>query len=247
MSAKIDEWLDPTKGDVLERVAKLVGLSLDEWLAKEPCLPQWPEYMQLLLDLIGGSARSPTVILFFDDVVVLRHDGHLSASMSMMRARVTGERLKSKNEVVDPSASLTCEELRSVFVMLEALVYKIVHLRLERQRVNYSQRSETYDLRLDRLASEGLIGAEVRNLALLLYETRNQFAHSLLPVEKISYRNEPLRDRWGANSVSGQRQFKRYFLPDAFELSDALLALFRPIQGQQLDLTSFRATLRELV
>jgi hypothetical protein len=236
---KTNEWPELDDHLALHRVAKMVGMSWAEWRAIEPRLPRWTECMSILLGLISNSAKSPTVLFCFDDTVVLRHDGHLAASSSLVCAG--DERIKGKNEVVDPSANLTCEKVRSIFVMLEALVYKIVHIELEQQRPNYSQRAETYEARLDRLVTHGMLDAAMRILALELYETRNQFAHSLLSVEKISYLSEPLQDRWGSTDEYRHRPFKRYFLPDVYIFSEVLLTRFRPIQGRQLDPARFRA------
>jgi hypothetical protein len=175
-------------------------------------------------------------------MVLLRHDGHLSMSMKMMRTRQSGERIRGKNEVVDPSA-LTCEVVRSIFVTLEALVYKVVHIQLKAQSPSYGQTSEKYEDRLALLVNAGLLTPAVRDLAIELYKTRNQFAHSLSSVENIKYLSEPLSDRWGASGISGQREFSQYFLPDAYRYSETLLKVFRPIQGQQIDGPTFKAGL----
>lgn len=242
-----NQWSNPHKGDVFQRVAKIAGLTPAEWQAIEHRLPAGFERMRLLLELLQRSARSDTVLFCLDDIVVLRHEGHISTRVSAMHTLHTRERIRGKNEVVDPSARLSAEELRSICVTLEALVYKIVHITMEQQSASYSERSQTYEARLSRLTDAKQLGPADRDLAIEIYKTRNQFAHSLLHVEEITYRMEPLSDRWGARGVSGQRKFKRYFLPDVFEFSEALLKLFRPIQSQQLDPGSFRAALDDLL
>lgn len=237
------EWGDLHMGPVIQRIAKLAGMAMAEWQLIEPRLPSWPDNMRLLSHVLDQSACSPTVLLFLDDVVVLRHEGHISMTSQSMYTHATRQRIRGKNELVDPSASLNCETLRSIFVTLEALVYKIVHIELEKQRTGYSQRTEAYDARLDRMVTQRLIDEATRALAIEVYETRNQFAHSFLSVDRITYRSEPLADRWGARGTSGQRKFKRYFLADAFELSESLLGRFRPIQSQQVDGDKFRVAI----
>lgn len=239
------DWSNPHQGNYFERVSKMAGLTLSEWRAIEHRVPDGFGAMSLLLELVQRSARTDTVLFCLDDIVVLRHEGHISTRASAMDTLQTRERIRGKNEVVDPSARLTAEELRSICVMLEALVYKVVHISLEQQSASYSQRSQTYEVRLDRLAAAKLLAPAHRDLAIEIYKTRNQFAHSLLSVEEITYRMEPLRDRWGARGVSDQRKFKRYFLPDVFEFSEVLLKIFRPVQHQQLDGSKFQEALRE--
>ena len=174
------DWSNPHQGNYFERVTKMAGLTLSEWRAIEHRVPAGFEAMSLLLELVQRSARTDTVLFCLNDIIVLRHEGHISTHASAKHTLHTRERICGKNEVVDPSAQLTAEELRSICVMLEALVYKVVHIELEQQRTSYSQRSQTYEVRLDRLVKERLLAPAHRDLATEIYKTRNQFAHSLL-------------------------------------------------------------------
>lgn len=238
-----NDWEGIPEGGIFQRVAKLAGIQPQEWLAINESVPNYPENFYLLGQLIRLSARTETVLLCFDDHVFLWHDGKFSFKMTAMTTRHSGERIKGKNEVVDPSAWLNCEELRSIFVTLEALVYKCVHLKLKHQEASYTQRCELYEKRLDRLVDAQLFTKADKTLAIELYKTRNQFAHSLQSVQNITYLSERLEDRWGASGISNSREFQRYFLHDAYLYSEKLLSIFKPVQAEQLDGAIFRSEL----
>ena len=230
MRNKFDE---SSEGGIFLRVARFAGVPSGVLASIEQKLPHWPDQMALLNELISFSAKTPTILLCFDDHVFLRHEGHMSVSATMMTERRSGKRIRGKNEVVDPSANFNCEEVRSIFVMLEALVYKCVHVKLRQQSLSYNPRTEYYDKRLDHLVAAKLLEKDDKALAMELYDTRNQFAHSLLPVRNITYLSETLEDRWGSTGERKSREFKRYFLPDAYRYSEKLLAIFKPVQAQQ--------------
>lgn len=166
---------------------------------------------------------------------------------SSFRTVQTKEIIRGKNEAVDPSASLTAESLRSIFVMLEALVYKCVHLKLKKLSGSYRQRTEDYDDRLRQLADGGLISQSVLQLEAELYVTRCEFAHSLRSADNLTYMGLPLRDRWGSRGTRQTRELRRYFLLDVYRFSEALLGVFKPVQHEQIDREVFRSALHDVV
>jgi hypothetical protein len=243
-SADGDNWED---GGSFAHIVKLSGMSLEEWRSIAHFVPRWPERQSLLRYLLQKTGHSGTQLYCFDDCVLQIYEGTIAFSHFELFTRATCERIKGKNEVIDPSARLAAEEVREICVMIEALVFKCVHILYEGQRPTYNERSETYETRLDRLVSAGHLEPSQRQLGKELYSTRCEFAHSIKSVEKLCYLGEPLSNRWGSSGSSQRRVFKRYFLPDAFRYSEALLAIFKPVQGQQIDRKAFRVALLDAV
>jgi len=239
---KVDDK-DLQDGGMLRQTALLAGVTVDEWRAVAHLLPSFPDHQSLLRHLLRQSACAPTILLCFGDQLLLQYEGVLEWSWSPLHNLRSGQRIRGKNEIVDPSASLSSESLRAIFVKIEALVYKCVHLLLEEQAQSYRQRTEDYEKRLDRLASAKLITPDDEQLAHELYEARCQFAHSLKSVDQIDYLSVPMKDRWGSSGTMRTRKLKRYFLPDAFRFSETLLTLFKPVQAEQLDGQIFKVQL----
>jgi hypothetical protein len=236
----IDDGGEQPDGGIFQWTALLAGLSNEEWREAAALIPQWPARQSLLQHLLQVAGRSATILFCFGDQVLLQYEGVIEWKWSPLHTRVSGERIKGKNEVVDPSHSLSADTLRSVCVKIEALAYKCVHLKLEGQSPSYRQRTEVYEKRLGRLAAAKLITPADERLARELYEVRCQFAHSLKSVDQITYLSLPLGERWGSNGAMRTRELKRYFLTDAFRYSETLLAVFKPIQAQQIDGPMFK-------
>lgn len=224
----------------------MLGISDEEFLEIANKIPPWPEGMSLLRDVLRLSAKSKSLFFCLEDLVVLQYGSHISLSDSPLNNGRTGQRIQGKNEVIDPSANLDATNLRDMFVTLEALVFKCVHLRLEAQCDGYVERTETYETRLDRLKTEGFIDDKTKQLALEIYHVRCQFAHSLRSVENIEYLSRSLEDRWGSSNTSQPIRLKRKFLPDMYRLSEALLSVFKPVQKDQLDSITFKIALEEI-
>lgn len=229
--------------DVFESTALLAGVSEDEWRSLASKLPEWPERHALLRELLKLAGRSPTILFCYGDQVLLQYEGVISFKWSPLRVRNSTEPIRGKNEVVDPSARLSAESLRDICVMIEALVYKCVHLRLKGQSKNYGQLNDTYESRLGQLVAAHLLTSDEQKLAMELYETRCQFAHSLRSIDELIYKSLPLKERWGSSGTMRTRELKRYFLNDAFRFSETLLRVFKPVQAQQIDGDRFRAEL----
>jgi hypothetical protein len=138
--------------------------------------------------------------------------------------------------------------LRRIFVKIEALVFKCVHIKLKNQSSDYQQTTETYDAHLKRLVDASSLSGAQHQLAKELNQTRCQFAHSLRWVDDITFRSRSLRESWGSNGTRGGRHpHKRYFLPDAFEFSETLLKIFKPVQASQIDGPLFLTALRAAI
>jgi hypothetical protein len=239
-SASGDDWQD---GGSFGHIAKLTGMSLHDWRSVAPHIPSWPGRQSLLRQLLRKSGRSGTQLYCFDDCVLQLYEGTIAFSHFSLYTRTTRERIREKNEVVDPSARLAAAERRDICVMLEALVFKSVHIKLEGQLPSYRERTETYEMRLDRLVNAGLLDPRLKQLGQELYETRCEFAHSIKSIDNLNYLGEPLELRWGSRGTMQTRTFQRYFLSDAYRYSEALLAMFRPVQGQQIDGAVFKTEL----
>ena len=237
-----------------ERRASLISKLLTEldipekrWKHLLSRLPLNFDYSDILQDVVASSSKTGTVFLCFEDYTLLQYGGFISYSYDQLINPRVGQRIRGKNEIVDPSARLEAASLRRIFVYLEALVYKCVHLKLEQQRSDYSERKEDYKLRLTRLLDEKLITEDTHRLAGELYKTRNQFAHSLRPIDQLKYLSVELTDRWGAAGTTRQRDLKRYFLSDVYDYSEALLDVFKPVQFEQLNGEAFLTRLNELI
>lgn len=234
---------DLQDGGLFRQTALLAGVTDDEWRAVAHLIPSFPEHQSLLRHLLRQSARASTIMLCLGDQLLLQYEGVLEWSWTPLHNLRSGDRIRGKNEIVDPSANLSSEALRIIFVKIEALVYKCVHLMLEGQAQSYRQPTEDYEKRLGRLVSAKLIAPNDEQLALELYEARCQFAHSLKSIDQINYLSVPLKYRWGSSGTMRTRKLKRFFLPDAFRFSETLLAQFKPVQAEQLDGQIFKARL----
>jgi hypothetical protein len=243
-TARRDEWQD---GGSFGHIVKLSGMSIQDWRSIAPYIPNWPDRQSLLRYLLRRSGRSATQLYCFEDCVLQLYEGTIALSHFSLYTRNTRERIAGMNEVVDPSARLAAEEVRDICVMLEALVFKCVHIKMEGQRATYNERTEPYEMRLNRLVGASLLEPQYRDLGLELYATRCEFAHSIKAIDNLNYLGEPLKVRWGSRGIMQSRTFKRYFLPDAYKYSEALLAIFKPVQGEQIDGAEFREALIDAV
>ena len=192
-----------------------------------------------------SSAIPSTVFLCLDDFLLLQYEGFISIAHSPLHNPRTGQLVRYKNEIIDTSASLNGENLRSIFVKLEALVFKCVHILLKEQRAGYTERTEQYEKRLELLLDAKYLTNSQAQLAQELYLTRCQFAHSIRDIEQLQYLGCSLSDRWGSRGTMQTRKFKRYFLHDAYRYSEILLSIFKPIQKHQLNGVAFRSVLQE--
>ena len=59
---------------------------------------------------------------------------------------------------------------------------------------------------------------------------RDQFAHSINPLDQIKYNSQSLRDQ----------EVRRKFISDAFESTNVLLNLFRTEQIEQIDIPKLK-------
>jgi hypothetical protein len=180
---------------VLQLIAELVGLTADEWSDISIRIPKRTDRLELTMRLLATTARTPTVLFCLYDYVVLQYDGFISLKHSPLHNGRSGSRITGKNEIVDPISRLSAESLRSICVLLEALVYKLVHLKVENGSASYGPKTQNYQARIDRLLEEKLITKSISQLASELYKTRNQFAHSIRSVGELTYMSLPLKVR----------------------------------------------------
>jgi hypothetical protein len=237
------EYGEASDSDLIHRIATLVGLTDERWRSISPTIPKLEGRMEFLMRLLAKTARTSTVLFCLDDVVFLHYNDFASFHWCPLHNGRSGERIRGKNEIVDPIKPLSAESLRSIFVLLEALVYKSVHLNLENGSASYGPKTENYETRLERLFRHTLITKTEHHLGRELYQTRNQFAHSIKPVEELTYMSQPLKVRWGAGGTSKSSKLKRHLLGDAFKFSEALLRVFKPAQMNQIDGETFKELL----
>jgi hypothetical protein len=121
------------------RVAHLIGMTIDEWRTLAPLVPSWPDWLSLLQRALRHAGKTQTQLYCFDDIVLQLYEGTIATRVSSLYTHTTKERINGKNEVVDPSATLSANELRDICVLLEALVFKCVHIQLEGQSASYRE------------------------------------------------------------------------------------------------------------
>jgi hypothetical protein len=232
--------LEPNDGH-FQRITYLAGMQPSEWKTLRSRLPDSWERQSLLRELLLIAGRSPTLLFCLDDYVVIQYEGVIHYRWDPLHNDRSKMRINDKNEIVDPSAMLTTEVLREIFVKIEALVYKCVHIKLKGQASSYRQISETYDSHLNLLVGENILSPADKSLAKELYVTRCEFAHSLKSIDELTFRSKPLKESWRKTGTAGT---KRYFLPDVYAFSEILLAVFKPIQAEQIDGAQFIKELR---
>lgn len=242
----MSETKRPYEGGYVHKICKMINIDDNEFARIAERIPPWPEGSDAIWHALQTCAKCDNLLLFFGDDMVLQYKGRFSTANSPLRDPGSREKIKGKNEIVDPSASLNEQNLRHIFVSIEALVFKLVHIKLEGLSATYTGRTEHYDRRVKRLGSGGVLDADQQRQAMDLYRTRCEFAHSIKRIEDISYLSKPLMDRWGSKNSTRHNGLKRKFLPDAFKFTEVLLSEFKPMQVRQLDAEKLRSILRGL-
>lgn len=244
--SKTPAALAPYKDGAFHRISKIVGISDDVFFEVADRIPMWPEGMSLLRQILQTTGKSQNLFFCLEDYVILQYGSYISISHSPLHNERVGQRIKGKNEIVDPCASLNAADLRKIFVMIEALVFKCVHLNLESQSENYCERTQAYETRICRLHDANFINDATKQLAEELYQVRCQFAHSIRSVHNISYLSKSLEERWGSSNSSHSNHLKRQFLPDVFRFSEVLLKIFKSVQQNQIDATRFLTAIQNI-
>ncbi len=228
------------------RISKIVGISDREFLEVADKIPLGLDGISLLHDVLLATGKSKNLLLCLEDILILQYGSNIEISHSPLNNPRDGQKIIRKNEIVDPSMGLNAANLRKIFVMIEALVFKCVHLRLESQSKEYSERTETYEVRVCRLYNHGIIDPTTKQLADELYKVRCQFAHSIRSIKRLDYLSKSLEDRWSSSNPTQPIRLKRLFLPDVYRYSEKLLHNFKAVQHDQIDAEGFRQAIQEV-
>lgn len=228
---------------LLLHVARLISVETADLEKLQRSHPTIGE-MELLGHLILSSSKSKNTLLLFGSITLHQYDDVITATSRAKQISANKQIISGVNEVIyDRSARLECAVLRKIFMLIEALVFKVVHLKLEGQSKSYRERTESYECRIERLNQQALINDKMLGVARDLYKTRCQFAHSLRDVKDLTYKSKKLRENWGSVSGIKSKNLKRQFLPDVYTYSEVLLGIFKPIQLQQIDFKVFTSEL----
>lgn len=204
------------------------------------------EAWRAMRELIIKSKRSDPIIFCLDDCLAMQYEHTLAMNWFSTHIPSTGQKRLGINEIFESSKGLSADYLRTVFVTVETIVFKIVHIELESQRKSYTRNDGGFNIWCQRLLDRELIDDETRDLARQFYKTRNEFAHTIQSIDRIRYKKQPLGHCYGQSGGSRDPSIQNYFVDDVLTLTDTLLDIFKPIQSKQIDLEKFQQGLSQI-
>jgi hypothetical protein len=194
---------------------------------------------QLLLDILKASIVEPYAILFFPGKCFQITPFGASFASAWAEAR-------SGDNYLIAFPDLDEKFLRQAFTGFELVVYKVCHLVLENQKIEYQWETQTTRQRIRRL--ESLLAMPDWKMFSGLFDdiffVRDAFAHSFIDLKDIKYRGVPLDFCFGDSFLGARRrkaeaQGARIFTDDLTELFDPIMKLFREHQLKQIDAKKF--------
>lgn len=207
------------------------------------------EYYRRLNYLINKSIKGEGLLIISDNIVFTHYKDVVS--QFFFRTHTTqGRIIKNRNALMTTSFSLSDSNMRHFFVLLEFLVFKLVHIIIKNCDHNYKHdeydQEELFGGRIKQLKKASIITNREKNILYHLKEVRNKFAHSVNSLEYIYYRDNSLRDSFGASGSCRLPYVKHFFVDDAFLITTKLIKSFTEVQRDQFDKKEFILAIERL-
>ena len=192
--------------------------------------------------LFDYSKLTRNLLFLSEDRCLLFYEGCISMSSIIIHTS-QGHPLKNVNVFVPPGTSLADKWLRDFFVLLEFLVFKLVHIKQRNlcssYMLNGGCNKDTFWDRIKTLRDCGIITKTEKNILSEIKKVRDLFAHSINAIGRIPYRDVHLKESFRRTACLEENSIKSFFLDDAYTISEKLIIYFKGIQKDQVDKRKF--------